>query len=122
MEADAKVMIEGQEVDPRIVTALPIHSSSPGVRIEIFVPTHFVLHELQESCGRSLTADMLRGFLAEDAQDYRARAAYLSMVVAGAGLPTRGMSATLNQWNWSDTVEVREHDGKIHFIGTAIPK
>lgn len=122
MQAAAKVLIEEKEVDPRIVTALPVPSSLPGVRIEICIPLQVVLHELQESCDPSLTADSLSGFLAEDAQDYRAREAYLAMVVAVAAFPTSEKTTNLNHWNWSDTSEVREVDGQIHFIGTAIPQ
>jgi hypothetical protein len=122
MQGDAKVLIEDKEVDPRIVTALPVPCILPGVRIEICIPSQIVLHELQESCDPSLTAAMLSGFLAEDAQDYRAREAYLAMVVAVAGLPAREQGANQNHWNWSDTLEVRELDGQIHFIGTATPQ
>ena len=122
MQADAKVLIEDQEVDPRIVTALPAPSCLPSVHIEICIPSQVVLHELQESCDPSLTADRLSGFLAEDARDYRAREAYLAMVVAVAALPTGEKATNPNHWNWSDTLEVREVDGQIHFIGTAIPQ
>jgi hypothetical protein len=122
MEPHAKVLIEDQEVDPRSVTVLPVPSSLPGVRIEICIPLQIVLHELQESCDPALTADRLSGFLAEDAQDYRAREAYLSMVVAVADLPSREKSTIPNHWNWSDTHEVRELDGQIHFFGTATPQ
>ena len=122
MQGDAKVLIEDKEVDPRIVTALPVPCSLPGVRIEIWIPSQIVLHELQESCDPSLTAAMLSGFLAEDAQDYRAREAYLSMVVAVADLPSREKATIPNHWNWSCTHEVRELDRQIHFIGTATPQ
>ena len=121
MTSFATVLIDDQKVDARLVTAQASSSGSPACRIEVRIPSHVVLHELQQSCDPMLTRERLGAFLVEDARSYRAREAYIAIAVSVATSPRRDRLTMPHRWNWSSTLEVRELDGHVHFIGTAIP-
>lgn len=119
MNDRAAILIDGKALDPRFVSADATSTSGANVRIEVFLPSHVVLHELQECCDATLTGEKLCGFLATDAKDYRGRAAYLTIARACSGIQFEAQAGVPARWNWCECVEVSEGDGMVRFLGTA---
>jgi hypothetical protein len=113
----ARVLIDGEAVDPFEVTGVEQRVLGTPHEIEVQIATSVLLHELQE-CDLDVSETTLRDFVATDSQAARAREAYLSIARAVASHSSLGQQKPVApRWVWHETEDVQSWDSMITLVG-----